>query len=77
MQICGSYRRGRSHCGDIDVLFSHPKDNLRKAFLISVLDKLKKVGLITDDLICVETQEQHKYMGVCKLPRDGSKVITF
>ena len=74
MQICGSYRRGRPKCGDIDVLFSHPDDALRKSFLKSVLEHLKDIQLITDDLICVKTQEQRKYMGVCKLPKEGSKV---
>ena len=54
MQVCGSYRRGRPKCGDIDVLFSHPDDSLRKSFLKSVLDQLKEVKLVTDDLICVE-----------------------
>lgn len=74
MQVCGSYRRGRPKCGDIDVLFSHPDDASRKSFLMLVLDKLKETKLITDDLICVESQDQRKYMGVCRLPKDGAKV---
>ncbi|XP_066927392.1 DNA polymerase lambda-like [Clytia hemisphaerica] len=73
MEICGSYRRGRSHCGDIDVLFSHPNDELRKSFLRAVLEKLKETNLITDDLICVNSEEQRKYMGVCRLPRENAK----
>ena len=76
MQICGSYRRGRTHCGDIDILFSHPNDELRKSFLKAVLDKLKEDGIITDDLICVQSEEQRKYMGVCKLPGENTKVST-
>ena len=74
MEICGSYRRGRPHCGDIDVLFSHPNDELRKSFLRAVLQKLKETKLITDDLICVNSEEQRKYMGVCRLPRQNAKV---
>ena len=75
--VCGSYRRGRSFCGDIDVLVSHPDGHSHKGFLKILLDKLKEQTLITDDLIKVENSTQRKYMGVCKLPGDKQKVKVF
>ena len=72
--VCGSYRRGRAFCGDIDVLVSHANDKEHEGFLFSLLKKLKEVKIITDDLITVENEAQKKYMGLCKLPDEGSKV---
>ena len=72
--VCGSYRRGRSDCGDIDLLVSHPDNKSHQGFLIALLDALKKKGLITDDLITVQKEEQRKYMGLIKLPEENSKV---
>ena len=42
-------------------------------FLYCVLNRC--IGLITDDLITVDNEEQRKYMGVFKLPGEGQKVI--
>ena len=74
MVVCGSYRRGRPMCGDIDILVSHPDGRSHKGFLVILLEKLKEEGLVTNDLITVENDEQRKYMGLCKLPLEGSKV---
>ncbi|XP_075533091.1 DNA polymerase lambda-like isoform X2 [Dermacentor variabilis] len=53
---CGSYRRGRAMCGDVDILITHPD------------------GFLTDDLaVPHEGGSPRKYMGVCRIPEDGSK----
>ncbi|XP_072032777.1 DNA polymerase lambda-like [Amphiura filiformis] len=73
--VCGSYRRGKQTCGDVDVLISHPDNKSHKGVLPKLLDKLRKTGFITDDLIRVEEEvgEQRKYMGVCRLPGENTK----
>jgi len=73
MTVCGSYRRGRPYCGDIDVLLSHPDGHSHRGLLKILITKLKEENLITDHLITVDNEEQRKYMGLCKLPVPESK----
>ncbi|XP_065071348.1 DNA polymerase lambda-like isoform X1 [Rhopilema esculentum] len=70
---CGSYRRGRQTCGDVDILMSHPDGRSHKSFLKRIIDALQKKGLITNDLVTVDNEEQNKYMGVFKLPGESRK----
>lgn len=59
--ICGSYRRGNSDSGDIDVLISHPTNS-------KYLTKIVKV--LIDGGICIDHLTKNgnkKYMGVCKI----------
>lgn len=67
--ICGSYRRGLSSSGDIDVLISDPnyktgihKQKYLEQFVTILLDN----KFIVDSLT---TSGTTKYMGICKLPR--------
>lgn len=64
--ICGSYRRGRDSCGDIDILISNPKMKkiASKKYLSKVVAKLKSVGFIIDSLT---EKGEKKYMGICRL----------
>ena len=71
-ETCGSYRRGKATCGDVDVLVSHPDGKSHKGILALILQKLKTKGFITDDLVSIHP-EQNKYMGVCKLSGDNTK----
>ena len=59
--VCGSYRRGKDYSGDIDVLILEQKNTC----LDSIISKLKKDKLLTDDLT---NKGKTKYMGICKLP---------
>ncbi|KAF5284225.1 hypothetical protein FQR65_LT00225 [Abscondita terminalis] len=59
--ICGSYRRGKSECGDIDVLLTHP--NNPKDGLEAIVESLEKVGLVVERLSLGPT----KFMGACRL----------
>ncbi|XP_069756472.1 DNA polymerase lambda isoform X4 [Narcine bancroftii] len=66
---CGSYRRGKSTCGDVDVLITHPDGKSHRGVLSKILNNLKEKGFITDDLVSQEeNRNQVKYLGVCLLP---------
>ncbi|XP_022611420.1 DNA polymerase lambda [Seriola dumerili] len=71
---CGSYRRGKATCGDVDVLISHPDGRSHKGIFSKVLEILHDSGFLTDDLVSHEENgEQKKYMGVCRLPGPGQR----
>ncbi|XP_013421997.1 DNA polymerase lambda isoform X2 [Lingula anatina] len=71
---CGSYRRGKKTCGDVDVLITHPDGHSHKGVFNKLLVKLKDQGFLTDDLVShEEVGNQKKYLGVCKLPGAGRK----
>lgn len=71
---CGSYRRGKLTCGDVDVLVTHPDGNSHKGIFGKLIDGLKMRGFLTDDLVSQEDSgSQKKYMGVCCLPGPGRK----
>ncbi|XP_029000554.1 DNA polymerase lambda [Betta splendens] len=66
---CGSYRRGKATCGDVDVLITHPDGQSHKGIFSQLLQRLHDSGFLTDDLVSQEDNgEQKKYMGVCCLP---------
>ncbi|XP_041840091.1 DNA polymerase lambda [Melanotaenia boesemani] len=66
---CGSYRRGKATCGDVDVLISHPDGKSHKGVFSKVLQILRDSSFLTDDLVSHEENgEQKKYLGVCRLP---------
>lgn len=71
---CGSYRRGKSTCGDVDVLITHPDGNSHKGVFGKILQYFHESGFLTDDLVSNEDNgEQKKYMGVCRLPGDNQR----
>lgn len=71
---CGSYRRGRPMCGDVDLLITHPDGRSHKGIFSVLLQRCRESGFITDDLsIHDDPAEQCKYLGVCKLPGEGRK----
>eukprot|EP01119_Soliformovum_irregulare_P023660 TRINITY_DN8310_c0_g1_i1.p1 TRINITY_DN8310_c0_g1~~TRINITY_DN8310_c0_g1_i1.p1 ORF type:complete len:485 (+),score=219.60 TRINITY_DN8310_c0_g1_i1:116-1570(+) len=69
--ICGSYRRQKATCGDIDMLITHPSytsDKPVPAFLKRLHARLTAKKILTDDLSLGEVQ----YHGVCQLPKEGA-----
>lgn len=70
---CGSYRRGKPTCGDVDVIVSHPDGKSHEGVMTKLLESLKSSGFLTDDLTLAENGEHQKYLGVCKLPGENSK----
>ncbi len=69
--VCGSYRRKRPTCGDIDVLISHPglpsEEDMEKAAnaLPKIVARMETAGLLIGHLTA---QGGTKYMGVCRIP---------
>ena len=53
METCGSYRRLKSSCGDIDILmtFKDGRKHAHDTVLAPLLDKLKEIGRILDAII--------------------------
>eukprot|EP00742_Colponemidia_sp_Colp-10_P010216 GILJ01011208.1.p1 GENE.GILJ01011208.1~~GILJ01011208.1.p1 ORF type:complete len:660 (+),score=72.48 GILJ01011208.1:80-2059(+) len=70
LQICGSYRRERPTCGDIDVVLYHPEGGHRQSFF-RLIERLRKDKFLTDDLATPTTSSSSKYMGVCMHPERG------
>ncbi|KAJ8001862.1 hypothetical protein DPEC_G00173810 [Dallia pectoralis] len=71
---CGSYRRGKATCGDVDVLITHPDGKSHRGVFAQLLQSLRQKGFLTDDLVSHEENgEQKKYMGVCLLPGPGRR----
>ncbi|XP_043839499.1 DNA polymerase lambda isoform X2 [Dromiciops gliroides] len=66
---CGSYRRGKATCGDVDVLVTHPDGRSHQGVLAQLLYALQQQGFLTDDLVSQDDNgQQQKYLGVCQLP---------
>ena len=70
---CGSYRRGKPTCGDVDVIVSHPDGKSHEGVMTKLLESLRTSGFLTDDLTLAENGEHRKYLGVCKLPGENTK----
>uniref|UniRef100_A0A8C6E820 DNA polymerase n=1 Tax=Moschus moschiferus TaxID=68415 RepID=A0A8C6E820_MOSMO len=71
---CGSYRRGKATCGDVDVLLTHPDGRSHQGIFSRLLDSLRQQGFLTDDLVSHEENgQQQKYLGVCQLPGPGRR----
>ena len=69
--ICGSYRRGLSQSGDIDVLITHPSIRTSEQLITSSRNFLKElVSLLTQEGFIIDhltTQGKTKYMGIIRL----------
>jgi DNA polymerase lambda len=64
-EVCGSYRRGKSDCGDMDILVTHPREKKLHGVLMQLVPILHAANIITDDLTGIKNGLQDKYMGVC------------
>jgi DNA polymerase beta len=65
-EICGSYRRGESTSGDIDIILSHPDyiTNIEEVIhLQRIVEKFVQDGIIIDHLT---ENGNKKYMGFCR-----------
>lgn len=74
---CGSYRRGKPTCGDIDILISHPDGRSHRGVFEKIMEKGREVQFFTDDLsVHNDPAGESKYLGVCRLG-EGRKVCVF
>jgi DNA polymerase lambda len=66
VEVCGSYRRLKTDCGDMDILVTHPRHIKLHGFLATAIPALRDAGLITDELTSSsKSPSQDKFMGVC------------
>jgi len=63
VQVCGSYRRHKPTCGDLDVLMAHLEHDGESSPLPDIVSALEKAGILTGHLTA---KGKTKYMGVCK-----------
>lgn len=67
-EVCGSFRRGASSSGDIDIILSHhdytSESTKKPPYIRQVVERMEKEGFVTDTLSLGE----RKFMGVCRLP---------
>ncbi|XP_065860970.1 DNA polymerase lambda isoform X2 [Euphorbia lathyris] len=73
--VCGgSYRRGKSSCGDMDVVITHPDGKSHKGFLSRYVKRLKDMKFLREDLVFSVHSEQgtnsgvDTYFGLCTYP---------
>ncbi|GFH53075.1 hypothetical protein CTEN210_09551 [Chaetoceros tenuissimus] len=61
LEIMGSYRRGKTQCGDIDLLLIHKEynDTIPKGFLDMLVERLRLKGHISHHLTKVDTKHYH------------------
>jgi DNA polymerase/3'-5' exonuclease PolX len=77
VEVCGSYRRKKPTCGDLDVLITHPsvttdEDLMEASPLPDIVNVLEKANILVGHLT---TKGHTKYMGVCKGPSGTGRRI--
>jgi DNA polymerase/3'-5' exonuclease PolX len=73
-EICGSYRRGLSESGDIDILISNPnylEDIYDQQFLNKIVKELEKINFIIDHLT---SKGNTKFMGICRINKTARRI---
>eukprot|EP01064_Diplonema_japonicum_P014692 TRINITY_DN22380_c0_g1_i1.p1 TRINITY_DN22380_c0_g1~~TRINITY_DN22380_c0_g1_i1.p1 ORF type:complete len:606 (+),score=95.03 TRINITY_DN22380_c0_g1_i1:43-1860(+) len=77
VEVCGSYRRGKSTCGDVDVLMCDKKGRHHDGMLACIADDLQSTGFLTDSLTISykssKTGEADMWFGVCQIPPCDNK----
>eukprot|EP01083_Nonionella_stella_P263709 895511_1 len=75
VRVCGSFRRGKPTCGDVDILVTHPDRSQLEGLCLRVVEALDKTGFLTDHLSMPsknntwsDDDDHDTYMGVCLLP---------
>ena len=73
---CGSYRRGKPTCGDVDCLVTRTDDEPIQGMLEELLLALEEKEFLKERLSVSKKVTQggcETYMGVCKLKKQKSK----
>ncbi|XP_022151135.1 DNA polymerase lambda isoform X2 [Momordica charantia] len=73
--LCGgSFRRGKSSCGDMDIVITHPDGKSHRGFLPRYVKHLKDIKFLREDLIFSTHSEEgtdsgvDTYFGLCTYP---------
>jgi len=66
LELCGSFRRGKETCGDIDVLITRKDDGEIDGIIQSLLENIIKRGVIIEILQLGGFQNRFQFMGICK-----------
>ncbi|KAK9707345.1 hypothetical protein RND81_07G191000 [Saponaria officinalis] len=73
--VCGgSYRRGKSSCGDMDIVITHPDGQSHRGFLAKFVTRLKDMNFVREDLVFSIHSEEgtdsgvDTYFGLCTYP---------
>jgi len=69
IETCGSYRRGKQSCGDVDILLTRKDEKPINGMLETLLVKLEKSKFLKERLGSTRVSDKgsEMYMGVCKL----------
>ena len=76
--IGGSYRRGATSSGDIDLIITHPTNSItytRTIVLDTLVPRLFKAGFLTASLAETDRRDGTKWHGACVLPSSTSAAI--
>lgn len=67
VECCGSYRRGKQSCGDIDVLITRKNNEKISGILRKLVEKLEYDGILKERLggLRYSHSGSEGYMGVC------------
>ena len=67
MEACGSYRRGKKSCGDIDILITKTDGSSIKGIIERVVERLEKEGFLQERLGSLRYSHtgSEGYMGIC------------
>ena len=69
IEVCGSYRRGKKLCGDIDILITRIDNGLIDGILETLINKLIDLKLIVETLSFSNSKNENEcnvFMGICK-----------
>ena len=76
MMTCGSYRRGKEQCGDVDVLITRIDSRKITGMLERLVNQLEKQGFLKERLGMSygnTNKAREMYMGVCKVEGEEAK----
>jgi DNA polymerase lambda len=75
VMICGSYRRGKESCGDVDILISRTGNEDIDGTLEKLISSMEAAGYLKERLGKIGTKEKggETYMGVIKLDQKKGK----
>ncbi|KAH8805613.1 hypothetical protein F5884DRAFT_453060 [Xylogone sp. PMI_703] len=77
MVIVGGYRRGKSHSGDVDIVLSHPDEQITEGFISDIVLSLENSGWITHTLTLSTANSERNQMPVSWKGEGGKRGTGF